>query len=129
MTVALVVLEGQRRGLGGSAGKQQNIRHVFAAFARQVDLRQSVVTPAQRYQHFVDHLLLSLRFVNGRGPVQSRENALKRVVKRSKGGVGQLLMRRGLCDAARQKVLGKKLPLHGVVRVVVKRRAKALGQV
>ena len=46
-----------------AAGKQQDVGHVFAAFAAQIDLRQIVLAPAQCCQHRLNHQLFGLRLI------------------------------------------------------------------
>ena len=63
---AVVFGLGQRLRLGGCIGKQQHVGNVFAALARQIDLRQRVVAPAECQQNLLNHHLLGLGFVDGR---------------------------------------------------------------
>ncbi len=97
------------------AGKQQAVGYRFAAFGVGVDLRQKVIAPAQRGQHLVDDQGLGLRFVEGGGGVHPREYGLQCGFEARQGRVTQFLMWSGFPDAARQEILGKELPLHGVV--------------
>ena len=113
VAVAAVVFGlGQRGGLFGAVGKQQAVGHVFAALAREVDLGQKVVVPAQRHQHLVDDQRLGLRFIDAGLRIQRRKNALQRRAKGGEGGFVECLVGWCLQDAARQEVLGKKLALH-----------------
>ena len=109
----------QRGGFGLGRGKQQAVGNGFAAFGVGVDLRQRVVGPAQFGQHFVDDELLGLRLVDRRDAAQATKNVLQRVGKRGQRAVAQSLVRRRVQHAAQQEILSEKLPLHGVLRLVV----------
>ena len=112
MAVALVVLERQGRGFGRAVRKQQHVRNVFTAFARQIDLRQGAITPSQRGQYLVYDFGFGLRFVQGGRRAESTKYRAQ-----SAGEVGKLVFRqvlpwRRFRDTARQKVLGEELALH-----------------
>ena len=117
MFVALVVFQRQGQRLGRRASKQQQVRHVFPALARQIDLRHGVVTPAQGLQHLVNHILFGLRLIEGGVCVQPGEDASQCGLEGVKRPWRQTLERWCVPNANMKKVLGEELALHGGVKL------------